>query len=971
MDKDQSMKVLKPFTLGLLWRTYRREGYCLALSGLLAFRFSEPDVPVSEQDMWRSIAPLFPPDSAWDEGIPKDRGEVLVVGECRASGGLPSPYRQVALRIGPIAKTLDVFGDRFWTRERGILRRSDPRPFLSMPINYSRSFGGEGYGPNPMGKGFTDPQDASPRPLPNIEDPIRPLTSPDDRVDPAGFGPLGLTWEGRFKKIGKYRPNELGKEPPPLPADTDWTFFNQAPPDQWLSGMWNGGEEFALSGFCPEDAPQEGSIPRLRLRGFVTIRGGALEVALRPETLWLFPGISMGVLIHRGSLSIESDDASEVESILLGAEDPGEIRSMEYYLAVKARRESRNSRDVSRFSDAPLLPARMENDPRANLFGAGEAINIETGTPSSSSPPKWVTRKLDKIQENIDKVQESFLSQELPVGEEVPGDLKKLLLDRRAEMEAGQQKFKEIRQKLESPPSRSFEQLENFRKEKIDEVQKKLGDINVYKRQAIQKVEAEVNNMPPDLLEKVGKTRESLLDNLEPLKDSLDASQKKQAPAKLQPTIDELLKKDRVLSSLRAERDRLAASFPKDTPNASVFLEKIAKLDDSIESAGNMLDRMSATIPQLDISGIVRILHQYSPPPLDVARSAELREQVLGEITRGGGFKDRDLRGVDLSGLNLSGADFSEADLIGAKFSGAILSEAKFNGAWMAHADLSGSILDRANFSGAGLGCANLSRAQGSGVSFRDSFLTGALFVGCVLSDSDFSGADLFHVLFRCSKLHRSSFVKSKFLRMGTISFPPPESLPSSGEANPRFPIEDTDFTGSDFSKAVFLKVDLIRSVFSMCELHKATFLECTGPGTRFDGASLKKSTFPKSTDFSHSSFLKTDLSEASLRGLNLEASDFREAILVGMDGSEGIFRGANLSGTVAHKSRFHKSDLRFVNGRGSDFRQALFLKADLRGANFSRSSLYKAGFTGAKIDASTLWDHALTGKTTLSQERA
>lgn len=965
------MKVLKPFALGLLWRTYRREGYYLALSGLLAFRFSEPDVPVSEQDMWRSISPLFPPDSAWDEGIPKDRGEVLVVGECKALGGLPTTYRQVALRIGPIAKTLDVFGDRFWTRDRGILRRTDPQPFISMPMDYSRSFGGEGYGPNPTGRGFVDPQDGSPRPLPNIEDPLRPLSSPDDRVDPAGFGPLGLTWDGRFKKIGKYRPNELGKEPPPLPADTDWTFFNQAPPDQWLSGMWNGGENFSLTGFCPENAPQEGSIPSLRLRGFVSMRGGTLEVTMRPETLWLFPGLSLGVLIHRGSLSIESDDASEVESVLLGAEDPGEMRSIDYYLAVKARRESRNSRDVSRFSDAPLLPARMENDPRANLFGAGEVLNMETGTPASSSPPKWVSRKLDKIQENLDKVHESILNHELPpVGEELQWESKNHLLDRRAEMEAGQQKFKEIRQKLESPPSRSFEQLENFRKEKIDEIQKKLDDVNVTKRQAIQKVEAEVNNMPLDLLEKVGKTRESLLENLELLKDSLDASQKKQAPAKLQPTIDELLGKDRILSSLRAERDRLVAIFPKDTPNASVFLEKMTKLDDSIESVGNMLDRMSTTIPQLDISGIIRILHQYAPPHLDFDRSTELRQQVLGEIARGGGFKDRDLRGVDLSGLNLSGADFSEADLIGANFSGSILSEAKFNGAWMAHADLSGSILDRTNFSGAGLGCANLSQAQGSGVSFRDSFLTGALFVGSALSDSDFSGADLFHVVFRRSKILRSSFVKSKFLRMGTIPFPPSESLPSNGEANPRFPIEDTDFTGSDFSKAVFLKVDLIRSVFSMCELHKATFLECTGPGTRFDGASLKKSTFPKSTDFSHSSFLKTDLSEASLRGLYLEASDFREAILVGMDGSEGVFRGANLSGTLAHKSRFHKSDLRCVNGRGSDFRQALFLKADLRGANFSRSSLYKAGFTGAKIDASTLWDHALTGKTTLSQER-
>ncbi|EQD24093.1 MAG: Pentapeptide repeat protein, partial [Leptospirillum sp. Group IV 'UBA BS'] len=290
----------------------------------------------------------------------------------------------------------------------------------------------------------------------------------------------------------------------------------------------------------------------------------------------------------------------------------------------------------------------------------------------------------------------------------------------------------------------------------------------------------------------MGKTREDLLSKIADLKGSFQGHPKNPAPRKIQPSVEELIGKDRIVSSLQSVRARVAASLPEGGPPSSEVSEKLAQMEASLESLPVLLDRMSAAIPRPSVEGIIRILHHFAPPDPDPARSSELRRTVQEELSRRGSFKNRNLRGADLSGLDLSGADFSDADLIGADFTGANLSDARCAGAWMAHADLSRCTLDRTNFSGASLGCANLSGSGGAGMSFRNAFLSGAILSDVLFSQGDFSGADLFHAVFRRSEIHRSSFVQTKFLRAGTLPFSRPEGLPPSEEAIPRFPIEET-----------------------------------------------------------------------------------------------------------------------------------------------------------------------------------
>ena len=930
------MKVIKPLLLGFLCRTYRRQGDRLALTGLVGFSFSDPEVPLSEQAMWQSIGPLLPKDGVWDEGIPKDRGEVLFVARCHGPGGRAVPSRRVVVRVGPVVKALDVTGDRVFIRERGILRRSDPVPFTSLEIDWTRAYGGPGYAANPVGKGFPVESSQDPLPLPNIENPAFPLLSPDERPAPAGLGAQGLLWSGRSSRIGRYRSDEIGKEPPPLPENSDWTLYNQALPDQWLPGAFEGGEPYRLEGLHPDKDIQEGLLPRIGVRSVVTMKDGSVvEVSLSPETLWLFPDLEIGVMIHRGSLPVASDDASEVDSVLLAALDPGEERPLSHYLSIRDRRASRDPGDMSRFSDAPLLPDRLADDPRARLLDVEYHL---ASTPSTAG--EKIGKILEAKKEKIDRALAAFSES----GDSEPPDSQAPLLKSLAEKKA------EVAKTLDAVRNAPPKSLLDLVKEG-QERQAAVGDPAAF---AEAKVREALDRIPPEVLEKAKMDRESLFQGF---------MRKPEAPPKPQgpPGADRL-------AALQLKIQELLAGTEARTPEGippekrREFEEVLSRIDrgrEKLESSG---------IGGMMSDSMVRTLHNFRPPDSDPDRARAGRERVTEGLRGTRSFRNGTFRGADLSGLDLSGCDFSECDLIGADLSGANLAGARFAGAWMAHARLSGAQVERTDFSGAGLGCADLAGVRGTGPKFEKAVLSGAVFSGGVLFEGQFSGAELFAARFDRASLRKCAFAGSKFMRAGRLPFPSPAAGDDSGE---RLLFRETDFSGSDFTKALFLKADFERCDFSGAVLSGATFLECAGPETLFAGAILHKTAFPNSVDFSRSRFGGADLAMANLRDLDLSGADFRGASLSGADLSGANLSGTRLSGARAVGARFVKADLKSADGRGGDFRQALFLKADLRFADFSHGSLYKAGFTGARIDDSTRWDFALTGKTVLTDGRS
>ncbi|MDP1861343.1 MAG: DUF2169 domain-containing protein [Gemmatimonadaceae bacterium] len=189
----------------------------------------------------------------------------------------PTNFMDVSFGVGPVFKNARVTGDRWWVQGAIGLSMTSPEPFESMPLVYERAFGGwdrTSENPkhhdceprNPVGVGFVG-RHGSPvhgTPVPNIEDPQRPLTSAGGRCPPVGFGFIGCEWHPRASFAGTFDEAWTKNRSPLLPTDFDRRFFNAASeglvaPDYLngdemvatigvtLQGRWG----FQLPGVCP------------------------------------------------------------------------------------------------------------------------------------------------------------------------------------------------------------------------------------------------------------------------------------------------------------------------------------------------------------------------------------------------------------------------------------------------------------------------------------------------------------------------------------------------------------------------------------------------------------------------------------------------------------------------------------------------------------------------------------------------
>ena len=197
---------------------------------------------------------------AGDGVLFKPSTDVVLIGSAHAPGGRPCTRLDVVLKVGKVAKTVRVFGDRRW--ERGLVspRASEPAPFERVPLVYERSFGGtdatvrESERRNPVGVGFRGKKSALPTvgvPLPNLEDPAQLIGQPADRPAPAGFGFIAPHWEPRSKYAGTYDQAWMDDRAPLLPPDYDPRFQQVAPTGQVCAGYLAGGEPVEVRNASP------------------------------------------------------------------------------------------------------------------------------------------------------------------------------------------------------------------------------------------------------------------------------------------------------------------------------------------------------------------------------------------------------------------------------------------------------------------------------------------------------------------------------------------------------------------------------------------------------------------------------------------------------------------------------------------------------------------------------------------------
>lgn len=263
---------------------------------------------------------------ALDGSLPSDMGtrrddavEVILLGHAQAPSGRPVTELTVSLSVGSFHRELVVVGDRCWTTRFGRRAPSEPETFTSMPLDWSRAFGGRadvwldrsavievadpinprgrGFDPRPLAEGLCHhlvapsgyPVVPAERWLPNLEDPGHRIRNTADR-------PLPTCWATVPRDVG------IGihaTDPKGAPSPTTALGMLHRCHPAWLlpplpreaEVRWSGVSTAGGHGF---------RVPPLRViaDALVGERQSALE--LRPQVLVLRPDLERMHLTYRG-----------------------------------------------------------------------------------------------------------------------------------------------------------------------------------------------------------------------------------------------------------------------------------------------------------------------------------------------------------------------------------------------------------------------------------------------------------------------------------------------------------------------------------------------------------------------------------------------------------------------------------------------------------------------------------------------
>ncbi|SVE13933.1 uncharacterized protein METZ01_LOCUS466787, partial [marine metagenome] len=225
----KAMKITKPRNLGLLHSTYTLDGnHQWVVKPIIFFDLTNENKVLPEIESWRRVMNDLPAQQVFDEAQAKKSPEVLIAGNVYSPEGSTSTQLQAGFRIGSLAKSLVVSGNRIWHKKWLSYKSSRPAPFTSIPISWERAFGGKGDSENPMGQGALTEGDAGETlvALPNFENSDSRINKPKKQIATAGFGPISPTSVPRTCSDALFDQDYVDKEFPGLPKDTDFSRFN-------------------------------------------------------------------------------------------------------------------------------------------------------------------------------------------------------------------------------------------------------------------------------------------------------------------------------------------------------------------------------------------------------------------------------------------------------------------------------------------------------------------------------------------------------------------------------------------------------------------------------------------------------------------------------------------------------------------------------------------------------------------------
>jgi len=178
-----------PILLVVVKATYtvRPDGRCV---------LARPQIPPTKADVHLGEPGLSSVVYETDYSTKKQKTDVLINGHAYPPGGRPAEVVDATVRVGPLTKTIRVFGDRIWKPGLVVgVQASSPIPFVKMPLVYERAFGGVDRTVekeprydmrNPVGCGFhrLKAGEIVGTLLPNLENPAALIGNPYDTPEP-------------------------------------------------------------------------------------------------------------------------------------------------------------------------------------------------------------------------------------------------------------------------------------------------------------------------------------------------------------------------------------------------------------------------------------------------------------------------------------------------------------------------------------------------------------------------------------------------------------------------------------------------------------------------------------------------------------------------------------------------------------------------------------------------------------------
>ncbi len=728
------MKVVKPSLLSFNFRVLLTPGRQeLTLTSLVAFVLGTGARRLlADIVLWPLVGEAIG-EAVLDEGLPKPGGEVLVYGVCHTPRGQSLPTCAVRVAVGPtgstsgdghpvVDKRLAVFGDRYWIpRGSGSgAAVTQPAPFLRMPISWERAFGGEEYPKNPRGRGIAAvpaPDGQNRVPLPNVEHPANPVSSPSQRPEPASLGPIDIGWPQRRAKAGTYDAAWLEDGFPGYARDTDPTFFCTAPPDQRAKTYFRGDEEYLLENLHPTHESLRGTLPGVSARTFLQRkRGGDVEeVRTCLDTIVLFPEQDLGVLVFRGTAPVVEDDAADVASVLAALEELGEPRPAEHYVRAFRRRLAKKQIPLLAIREDDLVPVF------ARRMGIAEVLKTEP------SP-------------RAEELEKKFRAQ-----------LRKQLVD--GGLEPAEADAAVAKKSAKEAPAAALPDLGD--PEAVDAFEQEIEAADAAAKQEVLDlkdggIEREIRAM-------------AQADPL-PLPGGAEAmsliAAAAAAPVEEGPGGPPPPEAPRMIAAIRE------AEHEPDPAEVKALEEGDALALESYREMAHL--RAPARVPG---DGARRALRERA---VNLQREGKSFAEL--DLTRGD-LSDFDVRRADFRRALLEAADCTRTNAAGADFSGAVLArvlfhESVFDDATLRRANLGAASMERASFAGADLDHAVLARAKLVSVSFARANLARVDWSDAELGAVDFEGAQLAGLSFlrpidlsRCrfpgARLPKANFVET------------------------------------------------------------------------------------------------------------------------------------------------------------------------------------------------------------------